>query len=191
MVRYINRKGQIYYLHQEKTKTDKPYYFFSMKTDGNLADSIPAGYEIFEHPNARIYLSKIVPKLVTNEEITMVENAVRNYAGLVDFKIVAKKKQIVVFLPEKDFDAYRQQFIGYITVSEAKLEKMYRESLYYWPMMRFVLEEKKRRIFRVDRWCYKGCVDGWLELDSGELESLVERYCLHLSKDSFYELVPW
>ena len=191
MVSHTNRKGQVYFLHQGKTKTGKPKYYFSTKTEKNTVDHIPDGYEIFEHPNGMVYLSRITPKLVTEEEIDMVENGVWNRAGLTDFQLVTKKKQITVFLPQRNFETYKQQFEGYIWVSEEKLRRMYRKSLRYFPMMRFVLEEKKRRIFRVDRWCYMGCVDGWLELDGGKLARLVEHYCHHLGKDSFYKLVPW
>ena len=68
---------------------------------------IPDGYEIFEHLNGMVYLSRITPKLVTDEEIAMVENGVRMYAGLTDFQIVIKKKEITVFLPYRDFETYK------------------------------------------------------------------------------------
>ncbi len=191
MIRYVNRRGQVYYLHQGKTKTGKPYYFFAMKTDGILAQEIPDGYEIYEHPNARVYLSRICPKLVTDEEISIVENAVRSYAGLVDFKVDVKKNQIIVFLPDQFFNSYRKRILEEIRVDNAKIEKLFREDLTYSPMMRFVLDDKKRRLFRVDRWCFLGSIYGWIELDGGKLKSLSEEYCAHLGKDSFYELAPW
>lgn len=48
-IEYVNRKSQTYYLHQGTTKTGKPRYFFSQKTEGNLASEIPDGYEIYEN----------------------------------------------------------------------------------------------------------------------------------------------
>ena len=45
-VTHVNRKGQTFYLHETKTKTGKPKYFFSMKADGPLVGSIPEGYEV-------------------------------------------------------------------------------------------------------------------------------------------------
>ena len=72
-VEYINRKGQIYYLHQGTTKTGKPKYFFSMKQAAQQVDTIPEGFEIYENPNAQVFLRKIQPKLISDEEIAIVK----------------------------------------------------------------------------------------------------------------------
>jgi hypothetical protein len=40
-------------------------------------NSIPQGYEIYENPNGRVFLRKITPLKVTEEEVSMVENGVR------------------------------------------------------------------------------------------------------------------
>lgn len=58
-IKYINRREDTYYLHEGKTKTGKPKYFFSMKKDGVLVDPILAGYEIYENPNAQVFLRRI------------------------------------------------------------------------------------------------------------------------------------
>ncbi|BAY81550.1 hypothetical protein NIES267_10270 [Calothrix parasitica NIES-267] len=57
-VEYLNRKGQKYYLHQGTTKTGKPKYFFSMKSEGNLVKKIPDSFEIYENPNAQVYIKE-------------------------------------------------------------------------------------------------------------------------------------
>jgi hypothetical protein len=51
-ITHTNAKGKTYYLHQGTTKTGKPKYHFSMQSEGTLAESIPAGFEIYENPNA-------------------------------------------------------------------------------------------------------------------------------------------
>jgi hypothetical protein len=51
-IEYINRRGKKHYLHEGKSKTGKPKYFFSLKSEGTLVKTIPEGYEIYEHPNA-------------------------------------------------------------------------------------------------------------------------------------------
>ena len=45
---HTNRSLQTYYLDQGTTKTDKPRYFFSIKSEGTLVDEIPDGFEIFQ-----------------------------------------------------------------------------------------------------------------------------------------------
>jgi len=58
-VNYTNFRGQKYYLHKGKAKKSGSQYFFSMKQDGEVAESIPEGYEIYETPNGQVFLRKI------------------------------------------------------------------------------------------------------------------------------------
>ncbi len=74
LVTYTNRKGDLYYLHVGKTKTGKNKYFFSKKKEGVLALEIPEGYE---NVNAQVFLRKIQPKIILDQEIAMVESELR------------------------------------------------------------------------------------------------------------------
>ena len=65
VVTHVNRKRQTYFLHEGKTKTGKPKYFFSKESDGCLLDTIPDGYEIYENPNAQVFLRKAEPEIIT------------------------------------------------------------------------------------------------------------------------------
>lgn len=58
-IQYLNRNSDTYFLHGGKTKTGKPRWFFSKKIEGNLEESIPAGYEIYENHNAQVFLRLI------------------------------------------------------------------------------------------------------------------------------------
>jgi hypothetical protein len=49
---YANRYRDTYYLHVAGTKTGNPRYWFFRDCDGDLVDAIPAGYEIYENPDA-------------------------------------------------------------------------------------------------------------------------------------------
>ena len=60
---HTNAKGQIFSLYQGTTKTGKPRYYFAMQSEGTLATAIPTGYEIYENPNAQVFLRRIPPKL--------------------------------------------------------------------------------------------------------------------------------
>src|ERR671922_1955090 len=79
-ITHTNAKGKTYYLHQGTTKTGKPKYHFSMQSEGTLAASIPAGFEIYETPNAQVFLRRIPPKIITDEERHVIEEGVRKYA---------------------------------------------------------------------------------------------------------------
>ena len=86
-ITHVNAKGKTYYLHQGTTKTGKPKYYFSPKSDGNLVEVIPEGFEIYEHPNAQVFLRQIQPKIITDAERQVVENSMQKYAGVSHYKI--------------------------------------------------------------------------------------------------------
>ena len=59
----------------------------------------------------------------------------------------------------------------------------------YHQMLPFTLTDETTRQFSVDRWCFRGSIDDWFPLNYGELPKLVEKYCKHLGKESFFELM--
>jgi len=73
-ITYTNKGKKTYYLHQGKTRTGKPRYTFSMKDKGILAEKIPEGFEIYEHPaNAQVFLRKKQPLIMTDIESYLIK----------------------------------------------------------------------------------------------------------------------
>lgn len=95
-VEYVNSQGQKYYVHQGTTKTGKPKYFFSMKGEGALVKIIPDGYEIYENPNAQVFLQKIQPKFITDEEVAIVEKGMKELTELQYYRVDVRKDTIYV-----------------------------------------------------------------------------------------------
>ena len=89
-VTHTNAKGQTFTLYQGTTKTGKPKYYFAMQSEGTLAKTVPAGYEIYENPNARVFLRRIPPKIITDAERQVVEAGMQHYATVKDYKIDVK-----------------------------------------------------------------------------------------------------
>ena len=73
IVEYTSRTGKLYYLHIGKTKKGNDKYFFSSKKNGNLAQNIPKGYEIYENVNAQVFLRKVQPKIILDEELKIIK----------------------------------------------------------------------------------------------------------------------
>ena len=97
-VEYKNRKNKAHYLHVGKTKTGKPKYYFSMKKDGELADAIPEGYEIYEHPaNAQVFLRKKLPQLITDFEKHIVERELKNAYSSRWYLVDIKGDELTIF----------------------------------------------------------------------------------------------
>ncbi|MEB3339163.1 MAG: hypothetical protein VKJ46_16960 [Leptolyngbyaceae bacterium] len=190
-VEHINRKGQRYYLHEGKTKTGKPKYFFAMKSEGDLLDFIPEGYEIYENPNAQVFLRKIPAQIITPEEIAIVREGIRKHAKIDAFIVDVKDKHIVVYLCDQNVDAFRG-LVGLGAWGSDQMMAKLASSFTYSPMMQFVLVDPQTREFVVERWCFRGSVDDWIPLgQSHSLQDLVKNYGCHLGKESFYDLTPW
>jgi hypothetical protein len=189
-IEHVSRKGETYYLHEGRTKTGKPKFYFSRKQEGTLAAAVPAGYEVYENPNAQVLLRKILPKLVTDEEVATVERGVRELAKLPYFLIDVKGPSIVVHLPNGDIAFLEGIAAPWLRRDPAELHRRLQKCLSYSPMMRFTLVDEKARQFAVCRWCFRGSIDDWFPLAaSGDLETQVAKYCRHLGRDSFYELM--
>ena len=60
-------------------------------------------------------------------------------------------------------------------------------------VMRFTVADEHHRTFRVQRWCFRGSIDRWIDLwesgSEGKLADLVKRFCPHIGQELFYELM--
>jgi hypothetical protein len=56
------------------------------------------------------------------------------------------------------------------------------------PVLRFILEDEETRVYRAERWCYSGSIDGWLFITTGPVEQLARRMIPTLGTDEFFEL---
>ena len=73
----------------------------------------------------------------------------------------------------------------------AKMQETLLHSVTYSPVMQFGLVDETTREFGVERWCFRGSVDDWIQLDSNyDLKALVKKYAPLLGQESFYELIP-
>jgi hypothetical protein len=190
-VEHVNRRGDTFYLHQGQTKTGKPKFFFSRKREGTLAEGIPAGYEVYESPNAQLFLRRIIPRVVTDEEVAVIERGVRELAGLTYYIIDVKGNSIVIYLANENVAFLEGNLFNSLGLTSGSgLAGKIQRLLSYSPMMRFTLVDEAERRFSVERWCFLGSIDDWFPLAGGDdLKRLVAKYCPHLGKESFYELM--
>lgn len=185
---YKNQKGETYYLHKRPGKKGGARYFFSKKETGAMVGSIPEGYEIYEDPNGRVFLRRIALNKISQEEVSVVENSIRQYSKIKDYKIDVKGKAITIYLPDQEIDDLRRFFDFLIPMDHSLLDKSLGNFLTYSPVMRFILTSEKERRFHVERAEFLD--DGWYFLDgSKDLQKLAKKYCRHLGRDSLYELL--
>lgn len=188
-VEYMNRKGKTYYLHAGKTKKGNPRYHFSMKPPAELVMTIPEGYEIYENPNAQVYLRKILPKEILDEEMAILAKELGEHAKPTKYIIDTKGKVITIFWTDQSGPRVGElsSFFGM-----ARLEELYESHAYFTPIFRFTLVDPQERLFIAERYCFRGSIDDWMQLLGGgpdSLQTLAARYVKHLGEESFYELM--
>jgi hypothetical protein len=192
-IQYINRKGKIYYVHQGKTKTGKPKYYLSMKSEGNLVDSMPPEFEIYENPiNAHVVLRRCLPKLITDDEINIVEQGLKKLTKLDHYIIDCKKNIISIYTVDQDVEALREtlELYNQNQQKDLSIEDLLKQTLSYSEHLQFILEDHEKRIFITKRYCYLGSIDDWIEIGSPDtLENQVKKYVKHLGQDSYFELI--
>jgi hypothetical protein len=121
------------------------------------------GYEVYENPDAQVFLRKEVPRLVADDEIAIVREGLCKCAK--DRRCMADvhERHIVVYYSERG-DLYQK-------------------------VLRVTLIDEDHRRFAAERWCFLGSIDDWIPLSScDDLSKLVQYYGPHIGKDSFYEL---
>src|SRR5215467_3243862 len=189
-ITHTNAKGKLCYLHQGMTKTGKPKYHFSMQSEGTLAETIPAGFEIYENPNAQVFLRRIPPKIITDEECQVVEDGMRKYAAIQDYKIDVKGNAIVVYTADQDIETLAGLFQGIYPdpTTNPQLLTLLRNEIHYSPMLQFLLEDEQRRLFTAQRYCFRGAIDDWIDIGHGTLTKLVKQYIPHLGQESYFDL---
>ena len=185
-----NCYGQTYVLHEGKTKTGKPRYYMSVKTEGDLAEAVPEGYEIYERPGGGVYYRKIQKTPILPHELKYVQDKI---APLVDQDEEARYAILGTIIPglhkskgHNLVDRFRTRFEAEIRGKEIIIYKVRDCGM---PMMKFVLCDEETREYDAHRWCFKGRIDDWIELStSGQLQDLADKYCPALGTDDFYEL---
>lgn len=192
-ITHKNRKGDVYYLHAGVTKTGKPRYHFSRKDQGTLADEIPPGYEIYEKPDsAQVYLRKERATAITPAEREFTQAECRRLGESQAILVDVEDNSLVIYTSDGTDDRLAELLGGFgMSSSEVKASLEWRASrAHYTKMMRFTLIDEDRRLFSVDRWCFRGAIDDWFPVASRlPLETAVERYAPHLMRESFFELM--
>ncbi len=199
VVQYTNRKDDIYYLQAGKTKTGKPRYWCGQKLTGEPLDAIPESFEIREDPaRAIVTVRKAQPTEISPLEVKILSDGIRQHAGLEHFIVDVEGDSLVVYLPDRGedmADEMRERFGGLLSLMPSRMQEtkdwLMRRSNYT-KMMRFRLVDPAKRLFVVQRWCFRGSVDDWIGLGrrtAAPLPDLVRAYVQDLGKESFYDLM--
>ncbi len=195
---YKNRRGDVYYLQQCKTRTGKPKYYVGKKLTGEPVAALPEGHELYERPDTGIVVfRKIRPSLITELERAQAEAIVRRASGLSHAIVAIEDDALVVYTPSvtgAEIDSLMSMAGGaFFSLASARVREVREEQIkrsLFTQMLRFTLVNPDTREYRAERWCFRGRIDNWIYLPGhGSLPALVEEYAQHLDRESFFELM--
>ena len=187
-IRHTTRTGKVYCLHVGRGKSGKPKYFFSTEPKGSLVDSIPEGFEIYEDIRGQVFLRRKQPKLITDEELAMVKEALKRHAAEWRYRVEVKQTAITIHeAPDNTaiFESLALPWTNKATIRESLIQ-----NARYQSVMRFVLADSEKRLFLVERFCFRGSVNEWINIGgpSQELAVVLKQFIKHLGKESVFEL---
>ncbi len=194
-VSYTNRKGLTYTLYRGQTRTGKPRYYFGRagQGQGEPVTELPPGFTISESVNGVVSLVKDRPSLIQPEEVAAIEAAVQQHPEARRYRVSVKHDRIEIYEQVgPDYDALLGELhmVGLSRPGIAeRLQAFQEQHARYTPVLRFILLDPARRQFSAERMCYRGSVDGWLELvQTGSVAKLARELIPTLGTDQFYEL---
>jgi hypothetical protein len=190
---YTNRRGDKYFVLQGKTKTGKPKYYCSKRSEGVGVEQLPEGFEIYEHPeNALVSVRKTRPTRIQEFERELVERLAAELAQ--PATIVAVEENALVVYASDVNPAQSVRLVEMLTTSfspsvRQKQVEWVARNAHYSPMLRFALTDEDERLYSVKRWCYRGRIDDWIHLRGGmTLESAARKFLPHVGDESFFEV---
>lgn len=189
-VQHTNRRGQTYHLHQQRTRAGKPNYYFSLVSQGDLPDAVPAGYEVYEHPHGQVFLRKVRTQAVAPDEIAQIERAIARYPRLEHSRVDLKGRTITVYVPNQQAERSLTELLREVAGGrDVDVEGIVARGRRLSPEFRLLLVDEERRLYTPQRFCYLGSIDDWIEIgESGRLSDLLESYLRYLGTESWYDL---
>ncbi|MBF0449830.1 MAG: hypothetical protein HQK75_03940 [Candidatus Magnetomorum sp.] len=180
-ITYTTRNQKTYYLYRGTTKKGEPRYYFSPDKSRNdqLVDAIPEGYEIYENISCRLYLRKIKPKIILDEEIDLVKTELKKIMTHKDYdlyKVDVKKNIIIIYELNENIESIVECSKSITTKTEDEIREIVITHATYSPLMQFVLTNEKTRSFVVHH-NYHIVQSNWANInDEAPLESHVRSF---------------
>lgn len=197
IITYTNRKGKTYYLCQGSTKTGKPRYFFAREPKGAPVEKIPKGFAISESVNGIVSLTRVRPMLLLQQEVDVVETALRKHPQAKRFRVSIKSKQITIYElvgPDmQDLVRTLATKLGMTSLLKSDVAQCLQteEDAYsqFMPVMRFTLKDTQKRLFGAQRMCHSSRIDDWIDIGFNKsIEEIASTAIPALGTEKFYEL---
>ena len=204
---YTNACGDTYYLHAVRLRNGRTVHVMR-KTPNGALPVLPEGYEVRENVYGQVSVRRRRPKLLTEAEEHLLFSQLkrlRPFAYRLDIEgrtatIYASARDRKCFVESLDAefangfaDALTKTLAGkyspeLVAMFRARRQEKGARRPRFYPLLRFVIEDKTERLFAVERVCFTGD-SAWLRLDVLPLSAAMMKYLPHLGRDSFFDLI--
>jgi len=183
---HTNRCGKTYYLHTGPKRGGGIQHYFSTKPGGQLAESLPDGFEVYETVNGAVYLRRQRPALIREQELETIRSRLNKPRAGCRYQVEAMGDAIIVHESSSDLGFFKELNPA---LSGERFDQISAKFAHYIPVMRFVLVDAGRRLFAPERYCFRGSVEDWIPIgEPGSADKLAAKFLKHLGRDSLYEL---
>lgn len=168
-VTYTNARGTTYFLCSVATKAGKSRLVASRTIMGTPLPDMPEGLEFAENVNGQVSVRKTRPQIITQDELAIVHAALASARGCEPYRAAVERNAIVVYQPSM-WPSALEELAGAMlggppdAITAARTRRFAEENATYSPLVRFVLSDRDRRTFNVDRRYFSGD-EGWLHVD--------------------------
>jgi len=185
-LKYINRKGKTYFLHEGKTKKGNSRYFFSQSENFAL-NEIPKGYQIYENPNAQVFLRRIQPKLINKVEEALVKEVLKELIERKYCRITVEKSDITIYWADHNVERMRDIWINTPRAQKEGIEVLIDQEITYSPVIILTLQAPKERLFILKMPDFEGVNMPWKVVGNPvSLETLISNVMDKIDIETYY-----
>jgi len=206
-ISYTNKYGLALYLHVVRAADGRTLHVMRKCAAGATA-RMPEGFEIRENVHGHVSVRRRRARQFSRPEERLLHAALgrfRPFAYELDIDgkaatVYASAEDRKCFLESLDAE-FADGFADALTRALAKryspdLVEMFRarrkeqnaKRPRFYPLLRFVIADKRERLFAVERVCFTG-ESSWIRLEVLPLPAAVMKYLPHLGRDSFFDLI--
>jgi hypothetical protein len=127
------------------------------------------------------------------QEVAAVEAAVQRHRKARNYRVNVKQNEIVVYErvgPDADnlLVVFKKEGLFDPGMGERLRDELDRHGQFK-PVLRFILSDANKRTFCVQRWCYLGSIDDWIDVGPmGTVDQLARQWIPRLGTDAFFEV---
>ena len=128
--------------------------------------------------------------MITELETKLIEKELKKLDATTLYVTDVKGEEIVIYQSNENVENLKEIFGSISPFHDAsRVENIIKSETTYAPIMKFILDDEKERTFVVNRYCFRGSIDDWIDIGAPmHLKEASKVFLEHLGKDSFYEL---